>query len=114
MTTVVKKVGTVARTRFVDMIKDIRRAQDEWEGKGVALIASATARFINDHDHEALERAVLTHADAAAHAWNELAEQLLAKYANGFLNTPAGNYQVLGYPREWLHAVGYQNGPPNP
>jgi len=114
MTTVVKKVGTVARTRFMDMIKDIREAQDEWEGKGVALIANATARFLNDHDLAALEKMVLSHADAAAIAWNELAEKLLAKYANGYLNTPDGNYEALGYPRKWLEAVGYKDGPPNP
>lgn len=114
MTTVVKKVGTVARTRFMDMIKDIRKAQDDWEGKGVALIANVTARFLNDHDMEAMEKVVLAHADAAALAWNQLAEDLLCKYANGYLNTHAGNYKELGYPRKWLKEVGYQNGPPRP
>merc|ERR1712232_169434 len=114
MTTVVKKVGTVARTRFVDMIKDIRKAQDEWEGKGVALIANVTAQFLNDHDLPAMEKTVLAHADAAAMAWNELAEYLLMKYANGYLDTPAGNYEALGYPLKWLDEVGYKDGPPNP
>merc|ERR1712039_633684 len=97
-----------------DMIEDIRKAQNEWEGKGVALIASATAKFINDHDHAELEKTVLAHAEAAANAWNQLAEDLIAKYANGYLNTPAGNNQALGYSRKWLHEVGFQNGPPNP
>lgn len=114
MTTVVKKVGSVARTRFKDMIKDIQAAQDVWEGKGVALIASATAQFLNDHDQLALEKQVLAHADAAATAWNQLAEDLLCKYANGYLDTHDGNYKELGYPRKWLDQVGYKNGPPNP
>merc|ERR1719291_182586 len=105
MTTVVKKVGSVARTRFNDMIVDIQRAQQEWEDKGAAVIAECTARFLNDHDIQALEDRVLAHADAAALAWNELAENLLSKYANGYLNTPGGNYEALGYPRKWLDEV---------
>jgi len=115
MTTVVKKVGTVARTRFMDMIVDIRKAQSEWEGRGVALIANCTARFINDHDQQALESAVLAHAKAATKAWNQLAEDLLAKYANGYLNTPGGGNAALGYPLAWLKEIGYkEHGPPNP
>merc|ERR1712156_403393 len=99
----------------MDMIVDIREAQEEWEGKGVALVADATARFINDHDQQALEEAVLSHAAAARAAWNQLAEDLMAKYANGYLNTPGGQFQALGYPRAWLHEIGYQkHGPPDP
>merc|ERR1712107_921182 len=50
------------------------------------------------------------HAGDVLHAFWNLSTQLVAKYADGYLNDGA----PMGYPDWWLRAVGYEHGPPPP
>jgi hypothetical protein len=42
-----------------------------------------------------------------------LADELMFKYADGFVNSKEESKQV-GYPTWWLEKVGYEDGPPPP
>lgn len=48
-----------------------------------------------------------------ASLWS-LSDEILFKYASGFVNEPHNMSQMVGYPEWWLEAVGYPDGPPPP
>ena len=50
-------------------------------------------------------------ADTVNKAWWTLAATLIAKYADGFINTPDSMGKRVGYPSWWLKQNGYRSGP---
>ena len=44
-------------------------------------------------------------------AWWDLADTLVAKYANGYLNIPNQPPIDFGYPTDWLGHTNYSQGP---
>ena len=66
-------------------------------------------------DAAALRTALDAHASAVLGATWRLADDLMVKYADGGLTTrrPDGSTASvdLGYPKEWLDAVGFADGP---
>ncbi len=57
-----------------------------------------------------LTAAFLDNADTMVATYTLLFDELLFKYADGFVNVPVIG-STVGYPAWWLRAVGYQNGP---
>ena len=109
--------------RFDLAIQDIRGYQRKWEAKGEAVLKEMERLFgEGKKDLSASPTALLTkitseHAKHVTSAWWELADSLMAKYADGFVSPDDGHTepgQSVGYPEWWLEAVGYQDGPPPP
>ena len=50
-------------------------------------------------------------ADTVNKAWWTLAATLIAKYADGFINTPDSMGKRVGYPSWWLKQNSYRSGP---
>lgn len=101
-------VEQYANLKWSYMIKDINAVQQRLEGEEFALqpvIEQAAkelydqdpqlaAKFLTNYSNDAMNRAV-------AEYW-KLADTLIAKYNDGYVNGKA-----VGYPEEWLKAVGF-------
>lgn len=106
-------VANWADLRFNAMIKDIRAEQERLEGKFFAAQADFERRaadlyrrnpeqgldMITEYVNKAMEE---VDRDWWALAWN-----LVGKYYDGYEMTPQGRQTTLGYPKEWLEAVGF-------
>jgi dipeptidase len=100
----------IANLKWSYMIKDIQNVQQELESESVALLSA-----LRDEDSSTVERALLDNAAKTVDTLWNLQDQLLFKYASGFVNEPPdGMSQMVGYPAWWLQAVGYADGPPPP
>jgi len=108
-------VENLANLRFTPMLADINRRQSQWETKGAALREQAIATFQTDHNATHLTASLVAHADAVLADWWQLADELMVKFADGYVTTNMGPVDVSvspGYPAWWLKEVGYQSGPP--
>lgn len=100
-------VFNIAKIRYDRAINDVRKVQAALEAEGVAMVlrldntsgAVGAAEFDRASDELA--------ANIMKTYW-ELPDQLVFKYADGFLN----DGKPLGYPDWWLKQVGYERGPP--
>jgi len=104
-----RTVFNVAKIKYSYAMQDVRALQNRLEAEGEALVAQldgmspqANAAILNE--------AYAKHAARAHQAFWALPEQLVQKYADGWLQ----DQSPLGYPDWWLRAVGYQEGPPPP
>jgi dipeptidase len=127
-------VHNLAQLKYGYAVADVRRAQEEWEAKGLALVHEMDARYgpgadtatsrAHDlptppgrHTREQVTAAYFAHADAVLTAWWALADTLMVQYADGFISMPGqkgGPGAAVGYPARWLKAVGWSRGPPPP
>jgi len=95
--------------KFVYAIQDIQAAQAFFEKRGETLVKRWQSKSGN------LTAEVHEHAAQVLKSWWLLGDQLMAKYADGYVTIPAGDHDVStpsGYPAWWLAAVGYPAGPP--
>lgn len=100
----------IANLKWSYMIEDIKKVQMELESESIALL-----RDLQDVDASTIERVLQDNAAKIIDALWTLQDQLLFKYASGFVNEPPnGMSQMVGYPAWWLQAVGYEKGPPPP
>ena len=109
-------VGNWADLKYMYMIKDIRSLQSELEEElfGLQPAVEATALKLYADDPAAC-RNYLTHysnsmARGVVESWWALADHLIVKYSDGLVNVDGENRRV-GYPKEWLDAVGYGQTP---
>ena len=108
-------VGNLADLKFSYAIQDIQAKQQEIESKEYAMepaIAAAAAELYKT-DPE-LCKAFLTdystsNAEKVTAEWWKLADYLMVKYSDGYVNIPTVGKSV-GYPDWWLKEVGYENG----
>jgi len=103
-----KYVLNLARARYSDSMKVVAAVQQ-------ALEAAAWERVRGDNGTGLLGARYLaarSAADAAAvlEAWWALPDQLMERFADGWLDDGA----PMGYPDAWLKRVGWQEGPPPP
>merc|ERR1711871_1356588 len=91
-----------ARLYYQGYLADMRAAQTHWEEKGQALVDSAEGQGSN-----VITDMIATHATQVMKAWWQLADELMCKYADGFLN----HGEPYGYPNAYLKAVGFLDGP---
>ena len=94
------------------MSEDIKKAYSDFENTFFDLQASVEARaetlfkenpaacqeYLTKYSNETAQRVV--------DDWWALADQLIAKYNDGYVRSPKGS-RGAGYPEKWLEAVGY-------
>lgn len=104
-------VANFANLKYSYMRGDIQRVQAELEGKLLALqpVIERTALELSKKD-PALLTAYLTdysisHAERVVDRWRELAEFLITKYNDGYVQDENHRPREEGYPEEWLREV---------
>ncbi|EDQ88830.1 uncharacterized protein MONBRDRAFT_25939 [Monosiga brevicollis MX1] len=109
-------VENLANLRFDAMIQDINAQQRTYEAEGVALRAQLVAAAQAGHvDVANLTTASLALTQRVVAKWWELADDLMVKYADGWVTVNLGPVDAAappGYPAWWLKQVGYPEGPP--
>jgi dipeptidase len=105
-------VSNWANLRYSQMSEDIKKASTDFENTFFNLQASVEARaealykenpqacreYLTEYSNETAQRVV--------DDWWALADYLIVKYNDGYVNVPEGR-SASGYPKEWLDAVGY-------
>jgi dipeptidase len=105
-------VGNWSNLRYSSMIEDIRKAYTTIEDGFFEMQPTVEKRALDLYkEHPDLARQYLTRysntmAQRTVDEWWELADYLVVKYNDGYINTPTSSRSV-GYPKEWLDAVGY-------
>ena len=103
-------VANYACLKYSYMIKDIQAVQRDIEGGLLALqpAVEATAAALYKTDPALMKRYLTDyscmHGDATVRRWRELAEHLIVKYNDGYING-----RGVGYPKEWLRRVLKEN-----
>ena len=112
----------IANLKWSYMFKDITKRQNELEQASLELVATLQNDFERHQNLELVGEAFAKNADSITKSLWSLSDELIFRYADGFLNFPESEIdqhdgettQVLGYPAWWLEAVGYRDGPPPP
>ncbi len=99
------------------MIEDIRVVQDSIETAEISAIESVDNQAMDAYMESVDEaRMVLTgfsisNAEAVVDRWRLLGDRLIARYDDGFVNSPGSMAHEVGYPGWWLEQGGYSDGP---
>lgn len=110
-------VANWSRLNFQRMNRiDIQPLQKELEDMQTALLKEWDERFKTGGDLRELTDWSCKNAERVLARWWELADRLVAKYSDGYINpTPSrpqnGAPVAIGYPSEWLGATNYAQGP---
>ncbi|MBO4369111.1 MAG: C69 family dipeptidase [Desulfovibrio sp.] len=110
-------VGNYVQLKFSYMIKDVQAyaAKHEKEGEDLLrILEKELASLAQKSPAKAAQRRserLNAHAMAVREDWGKLFELLVAKYAQGFINTPDKLAQGVGYSQEWLSKTDYAKGP---
>ena len=105
-------VSNWANIRFSNMIEDIRKASADFETTFFSLQPSieARAKTLFQENPQACRQYLTKYSNETAQRvaddWWALADYLIVKYNDGYVNVP-GQAQSPGYPKEWLDSVGY-------
>lgn len=101
-------VANYANLRWSRMIRDIQEVQQEIEDLQFALqpAIEETARNLLNKNPEVVEK-FLTHfcvanAEANIKKWWDLADRLITKYNDGYIQDEKGTPREIGYPEKWL------------
>ena len=103
-------VANYASLKYERMITDIRGAQQELEGRFLAMqpAVEQAAADLYRQDPELAADYLTTYSTAAgervAARWRDLAGELFVKYNDGYVRGDDGAAEV-GYPEGWLRAV---------
>ncbi|MBF7995548.1 C69 family dipeptidase [Rahnella sp. SAP-29] len=109
-------VANWARTNYQRMCSvDIRPLQRELEIKGEAAVAKWDAAG-HSLDASRLTELAGEHAKGVVGNWWQLADKLIAKYSDGYVNGGKGEPQnpapvAVGYNSDWLGKTDYPQGP---
>jgi len=110
----IRYVANLLETKYSFMYKDVQATQNQLETASLELQAKYDKLFADGQSTPAdLTQAFTANAATFLSTYLELFDQLMFKYADGWVNVPNLG-QSVGYPAWWLKAVGYQNGPPPP
>jgi len=108
-------VANFAYGRYCDMIQDIRKVQNELEGRFVAEQAEIdrAARDLYRRSPRLAEDYLTDYccrqADQVVHRWRKLGEFLIWKYLDGNVRDAQGKVTHPGYPREWYRRIVEEN-----
>lgn len=109
-------VSNWANLKYSYMIKDITSKQKELEDQEFSrrsqIEKKALVLYKKDPKlaRQYLTKYTIENAEEVVAQWWELADRLVAKYSDGYVNFPKLGEDV-GYPMWWLGRVGYKNGP---
>jgi dipeptidase len=101
-------VANFANLRYSYMIRDIQKAQKEIEDLEFTLqpAIEQTAAFLLKSSPQTvplfLTRYCVTNAQANVDKWWQLAEFLITRYNDGYIQDDKGDPQEIGYPDQWL------------
>jgi len=96
-------VANFATLKYSYMIEDIRAVQRRLEGDLIALQPAVDqtpdlmTRYLTDYS--------VTHGNLVVKRWRELAEYLMRKYNDGYVQDENASPREVGYPEEWLREV---------
>ena len=99
------------------MKKDILAKQKELESKefkeSKAVDRKALALYKKDPKlaQKYLTEYSSNNAADVLKQWWELADKLIVKYDDGYVEEKEGKRETVGYPKRWLKKVGYDKGP---
>lgn len=109
-------VSNWADLKYRYMINDITAKRDEIETREFAVQPAVEAAAVNLYKTSPeLARQYLTdycnnNSSQVIHEWWDLSERLIAKYSQGY-EVISDQVKEVGYPKEWLDATGYADGP---
>ncbi len=109
-------VANFAYGRWSDMIVDLRKVQDELEGKFIAEQAETDAAAKKLHEQSpALARDFLTaysarQAELTLKRWRKLGEFMIWKYLDGNVRDEKGNVTHPPYPDRWYPRIAKERG----
>lgn len=110
-------VSNWADLKYEYMIKDIRSKQKEIEDKEFAMQPAVEIAALELYKKDPnLAKRYLTdyctdNANRVVNEWWKLADSLIVKYDDGYVNEPKDIAKPVGYPEWWLKEVGYDKGP---
>ena len=104
----------VAQLKWSYAVKDIERRQNHLEDASVALVQGLDIAYKYSKDIDYVEDAYLKNVEKIVSSLWSLSDELMFKYASGFVNESDNMSQMVGYPEWWLKAVKYEDGPPPP
>lgn len=114
-----RNVLNIAQIKFSYMIVDIKNVQRTLETESQELVDSISSKYstspLSVDAVEDITNRLTLNAEKVRDSFLQLAQDLLFRYADGFLNawTPSGFTSAhTGYPAWWLQAAGYSEGPP--
>lgn len=104
----------LANLKWSYMYKDVTNRQLELESSSVALVQTVEGDFQRNGNFDTVEEAYRKNVESIVSSLWSLSDELMFKYADGFVNEPGNMSQMVGYPEWWLEAVGFRDGPPPP
>ncbi|KAG7367389.1 dipeptidase [Nitzschia inconspicua] len=104
----------VANLKWSYMYNDITERQLKLESSSVAMVQAMEAEFQRNGNFDTVEEAYYSNVESIVSSLWSLSDELMFKYADGFVNEPGNMSQMVGYPEWWLEAVGFRDGPPPP
>lgn len=110
-------VANWARLNFQRICKaDIQPLQLSLEEAQTKLIEDWDLKASKGCSRDELTALCNTNADAVVKVWWELADRLIAKYSDGYINPKPSRPQNtmaigIGYSSDWLRLTNYKNGP---
>lgn len=108
-------VHNVANLKWMYAVKDIESLQTSLEQASMELVGKLGEDFAETGNFENVEKSLLENAAKIVSSLWSLSDEIVFKYASGFVNEPPDNMsQMVGYPAWWLEAVGFRDGPPPP
>ena len=104
----------IANLKWSYAIQDVTARQDELESASIAMVNVMENHYASQKDMVFVEETYLANIDKIMQQLWSLSDELMFKYASGFVNEPDDMSQMVGYPEWWLRAVGFEDGPPPP
>jgi len=101
---------------------DIKPLQHTLESRSIDLIRNTDEAIIGLDEKTARDKLTavcMDNAEAVVKAWWQLGSEIVAKYSDGYVNLPPGEYATpsvetvrsVGYPAWWLDKTNYKEGP---
>lgn len=110
-------VNNWANLRYNSMIQDVKQAQQQLEGswfEGQQEFEARVVAMLQDSSNVEAAQTLINqkcneNAESVVQRWWRLADELIVKYNDGYINTPGAVGTAAGYPDWWLEAVGYEH-----
>ena len=110
-------VSEYANTRYAAIATDIQNKAEGMEKTFAARVAALQSDLAPKaasspaQAQAAFAKALRQQAEGAVRDWREYFPQLVARYCQGFVNSPEKMAQKVGYPDAWLRDANYRNSP---
>lgn len=112
-----RTVSNIMDLKWSYAVKDVAAAQDALEtvagGAAVAAVESECGKITKAAAlADCMDGIYGEHAGKSVASWWALADLLMYRYSDGWVNQLPASADPTGYPAWWLKAVGYAQGPP--